>query len=126
MSETKPAQVLYFGCIGEAGHYLWNHRGRQTTDWASIQPWGEEVDGGLAPQDNGERQGEALLHHKGGWTAIAFWDRSVDSRPGSNSAFLVDREVGFDVAVTLAKTNFPAVWARFGFEVRQKGEGAAR
>ena len=27
-----------------------------------------------------QTQGEALLYHKQGWTAISFWDRSVDER----------------------------------------------
>jgi hypothetical protein len=67
--------------------------------------------------------GEALLHHRERagvtWTALAFWDRSVDDRYGSNSVFILRGALSFEEAVTLAREQFPEVWARFSFTVRE-------
>jgi hypothetical protein len=64
-----------------------------------------------------EVQGEALLHHAKGWTALAFWDRSVDSRPGSNAVFFADAYRGFDAMLADAREHWPTIFARFGFEI---------
>jgi hypothetical protein len=110
-------KLLYFGCIDQSGHYLWGDPQRRSFDFSDT-PWDTQVDGGLCMQ-GGQPQGQAVLHQKDGWTAIAFWDRSVDSRPGSNSAFLADKLLSFDEIVALSKERFPAVWKRFPFAVAQ-------
>lgn len=113
--------ILYFGCIRESGHYMWDARGRKS--YHDIpQPWGYSIDGKLCPPGdpwakNGQPQGSAALHHKDGWTALAFWDRTVDSRPGSNSAFLADETLTFEQLLERAKEAFPQVFARFTFNV---------
>lgn len=118
--------VYYFGCgKHEAGHY-WHKPGA-----VGIMrrppgcPWGNDIDGGLAPsfaiwRARGRReapQGQALVAHAGGWTALAYWDRSMDSRPGSNSAFAAEGDYSFDELLTAAKEQWPWVFERQRFEV---------
>ncbi len=108
---------FYFGCIGHSGHYLWSAPYRQCRD-VGTTPWGFAIDGKLCPITEGrQREGVASVHHKDGWTALAFWDRSIDSRPGSNSVFLAGEYLSFDEMVALAKSRFPDVWKRYSFDV---------
>lgn len=108
----------YFGCIGDTGHYLW------MSPWAHAphiimhkdNPWGTSIDGKLCPP-GAQVQGQALLHHLNGWTALAFWDRSVDSRPGSCSVFLATYTVSFDEMLELARARFAPVLSRFKFTI---------
>ena len=111
---AKPP-IYYFGCIGDSGHYLWRNDYNRGLDF-DVTPWGTDIDTGLCPPGN-QPQGLAALHHKDGWTALAFWDRSVDKRPGSNSVFLANRVVDFDGMMALARANFPAVIARLPFPI---------
>lgn len=118
MGETR---VFYFGCCSESGHYLWRPGPRPyLCDGATLrhgQPWGARIDASLCVRGV-QVEGLALIHHKDGWTALAFWDRSVDTRPGSNSVFLADGTHTFDQMVAIAKEHFPTVWQRFKFDVR--------
>lgn len=113
---------LYFGCENrESGHYLWMpgmhsvpyHVQRDQLP-GPLQPHG--LDGTYAPLGP-EVEGQALLHHVHGRTVLAFWDRSVDHRGGSNSAFILSGRLTFEEAVAQARAAFPEVWARFPFEV---------
>lgn len=81
-------------------------------------PWGNKIDGTLCPQKINQAEGVVAHDQKDGWTAIAFWDRSVDSRFGSNSAFLIHAEVSAEEAWRLAKERFPQVCARFKFPIK--------
>jgi len=112
--------VFYFGCIREVGHYVhdvWGHRRYSDVD----HPWCGALDAKLTPQEKRQVEGLAVLHHSGDWTAIGFWDRTVDKRSGANSAFLINRkDLSFEQAVELSRRAFPNVWARFPFEVRQQ------
>lgn len=73
---------LYFGCHQEAGHYLWYGNGlRAKYD----HPLGK-FDGSLClPKAVGERVAALSRLGASGYSALAFWDCSVDSRSGSNS-----------------------------------------
>lgn len=52
-----------------------------------------------------------------GWTMLTFWDRTIDERSGSNSAFILRGRLTFEETVTIAKAIFPKIWSRFPFEV---------
>lgn len=114
--------VLYFGCRQgvngdrEAGHYFYDDRLRSVRyDRAlAVIPW-DRVDGALAPRvGRAEKpQGVAALHHKDGWTALAFWDRTGDTRGNSSSTFFIEGEAPFDVALGIARETFPSLFARF-------------
>lgn len=125
------SDVYYFGCWEESGHYLWRAEGRSARrEESKVLPW-SQLDGTLPPADRRPMrregdypevdreapQGHAALHHKGGWTAIAFWDRSVDRRPGSSSTFLIRGIHTWEDAVRIAKAVYPRTWARYGFPI---------
>jgi hypothetical protein len=57
-------------------------------------------------------EGWARLHRLNGWTALAFWDRSCDTRGGSNSALIARGEHTAAEMVELFRRAFPAVWER--------------
>lgn len=90
--------VLYFGCRGEAGHYFHRLNQFESLEPPEGFPWGLTVDGRLQPPVQREprggytgagfRNGDAVRHVKDGWTAVAYWDRTVDSRPGSCSVLI--------------------------------------
>ena len=113
---------LYYGCWDDVGHYLHRVSG-MTISLQRVEkelPWGYHVDGGLAPQNSGQIQGQASLHHKDGWTALSFWDRTVDKRPGSSSTFLAKGTYDFEAMKKIAQENFPSIWQRFPFEITEK------
>lgn len=114
--------VYYFGPIRQAGHYLWLSEHRKSCDILETNPWKYKLDGKLAPSDNNEKEGEALIHHKEGWTALSFWDRTVDKRGGSNSTYLINKILNYDEMVALAQDRFPDRWGIMDFEVTNKGE----
>jgi len=111
-------RFYYFGCMSEAGHYFFSRDSRMSRDIDSPQgnPWGYSVDGKLCPT-GAQTQGLLQLHHKDGWTAIAFWDRSVDERPGSCSVFLCPGTKNAVEMLTLAAERFPNVMRRFNFSL---------
>jgi len=74
------------------------------------------IDGGLCPK-GAQIEGKALIHYKDGWTALSFWDRSVDMRGNSNSNFLADGKFTFEQMVEFAYQNFPEVTRRYKFSI---------
>jgi hypothetical protein len=125
-------EAFYFGCkrgVGgdtQAGHHLYDEsyrtvygRDRGWADWG-CGPF-DALDAALAPRPSGRYseapQGHAALHHRDGWTAISFWDRSGDSRGNSNSTFIFNAELTFDEALAEAHERFPALFERFPFEI---------
>ncbi|XXX79137.1 hypothetical protein WMF30_10225 [Sorangium sp. So ce134] len=131
---TDPS-VFYFGDPRlepgpGAGHHLWAPA-YGYVGWARLEeqrklPWGlAELDGRLAghpaladPRERGwwaskdQPEGIVRLHHRGGWTAISFWDRSGDGRHGSSSTFVAAGEHTAREMVELFQRSFPALWAR--------------
>jgi len=118
----RKSTAYYFGKI-DGGHHLC-HEDLDELNFEERKdnptPWGANMDGTLAPK-GAQIEGEALLHHKDGWTAIAFWDRSGDSRGNSNSAFFVQGTHTFDEMLAICKARFAPVFQRIRnrFEVKQ-------
>lgn len=109
-------RLFYFGCIEVAGHYLWDHNLKYVQrKYNNVLPW-ENLDGVLCPQITNEN-GVVKLHHKEGWTAAAFWDYSVDHRPGSNSVFFAEGIHGVYHMIEFIKKRFPSICKRFDFEL---------
>lgn len=114
-NENSHMKTLYFGCWGNStGHYLFESEYQKPP--MNTVPW-DSIDGGLAPAGVKQREGVAELHHKNGWTALAFWDRSVDKRPNSNSALFAEGTHSFDEMIQIAKDNFPQIMNRFNFPI---------
>jgi hypothetical protein len=111
--------VFYFGCVDRPGHYLFISDTREV--WhkedalpSSIYP---KCDTGFCRRDINEKEGAANVAYVDGYTILAFWDRSVDKRGKSNSAFIEKGTFTFEEMIVKAKQEFPKVWARFTFEV---------
>jgi hypothetical protein len=120
---------FYFGCWGGTGHYLFTSDGRQ----ASHQ---EGLDGPYLPicprgcprycsdMDRCQPQGLARLTVEARRTVLDIWDRTVDSRGGSHSLFILPPGLDFAQAVQAARRHFPQIWARLdaaGVVVREAG-----
>ena len=126
---TKPT-MAYFGPWDRSGHYFFNEDGYEIcSDERKRLPWSNfEIDGVLQPgcpdpNDRLERrtcpmiEGEALIHYKNGWTALAFWDCSVDHRPASSSTYIAEGTYTFEQMVELAKTRFAVRWNKMKFQI---------
>jgi hypothetical protein len=105
---------LYFGVLvpKQAGHHLYDSvLGVRDT---SLPPSLKEhhLDGGYCIYKPGQPQGEALIHHLDGFTVMAMWDRTGDSRPGSSSTFVMEGTHAYPAMCRLASEAFPAVWKR--------------
>ena len=123
------SEMYYFGPLEDVGHFLFaeggRHASREEYDW---HPWGDDIDGAIQPGVVFERgswrskgaliDGEAVLHHKDGWTALSFWDRTIDSRPGSHSTYIARGIFTFEQMVEMAKSRFAGRWGEMKFEVR--------
>ena len=119
-SSTKAramSEILYFGCVGRSGHYVYEpcstFRSRNIGESAE---WLRSMDGELPPKTT-SLEGAATITHRHNSTVISFWDRSVDTRPGSSSTFLIPGLMDFDTAKGVAKATFPEIWKRYKFEV---------
>lgn len=117
--------TIYFGCYKDTGHYHWypSPDGIRSVlscmheDRRNPTPWGDRIDGTLCPQSTNDL-GKAYLHHLDGWTALAFWDRTVDRRPGSCSVFCIERCLWeFRDVLAAFQAAFPTIYARFPFEI---------
>ena len=117
-STTK---IYYFGCIREAGHYLFGPGLGENVIKAApggvCLPW-KKIDATLAPK-NTRVQGKALYHNKDGFSAVAFWDNTVDKRPGSNSVFFFFVNYSFSLVVRYAQEKFPKIFKRFDFPIER-------
>lgn len=117
-------RMFYFGPWAQSGHHFRGEDGRMLPHDVEISlPWGSsmgwKIDGGLIPNKNYYAVGVAHVTHEHGWTAISFWDMSVDSRPASHSTYIAEGTFTFEQMVETAKTSFAARWNRMGFEVRR-------
>jgi hypothetical protein len=124
-------KAYYFGPYDQAGHHLHGPRGsmvlyatEKTLPWTvgeldgKMQPHSEDCGGKRSYCSCGSGpEGRALVHYKDGWTALSFWDRSVDPRGACNSTYIAQGEFSFNEMVAIAKAQFPKRWAKQKFEV---------
>jgi len=121
MEGLSVRECLFFGCWGDAGHYLW--RGQKQKVFSPSLPFDwRDLDCNFIADDCKWKQGNATLTHISGLTILSFPDNSVDGRPASHSTFVLPGELNFEDSVSLAKLAFPEVWDRYEFEVIIKGE----
>lgn len=109
--------VWYFGWSQYGGHALYR-RNETSSIPLDATPFGRSIDGSLCPQP--ERvDGRVALEHRDGWTAVAFWDRSGDKRPGSNTVFLTRADCGTMELLAAAKAQWAHVFNRPGFPLNR-------
>lgn len=120
-----PPRAYYFGVwagqssghffVDEYGHGVWEveaELGRIVQRENGLYPWG-------GSDRRPQVEGVAILEHHSGWTYLGFWDRSADPRGNCCSAFLLEGALHYEQAVQVARERFPAIWARYTFEVRR-------
>lgn len=118
MELTFP-EMLFFGAVKQAGHYLWRSGGFSASRaFEKALPFHFHfLDAGMLPEGVPQVEGAAGYCMINGWTVVSFWDRSVDSRMGSNSAFIYPDERSFEEMIAISNVQLPWFWSRVKFEV---------
>lgn len=108
------SEVYYFGCLREAGHYLWINEGYHAYDYRKYGLTDRLVyalDGAFCPFRIEYQRWLCSIVPP--WTIVSWWDSSQDTRPQSVSAFIGS---GFGNEphrlLDAARTKFPSVFAR--------------
>jgi hypothetical protein len=112
VASSELFDILYFGWSYPSGHTLHSRVRHLRYD---STPWGNDLDTGLLKDLPDNPDGRYVIEQRDGWTAIAFWDRSGDSRPNSNTAFLVAAIMPGNHLLELARKQWPEIFARRGF-----------
>lgn len=63
-----------------------------------------------------QREGEYALHHRDGWTALAWWDRSGRNGFWSNSVLLMRGKFSAQEIIAKAHVQFPNVMKRMDYQ----------
>lgn len=106
--------MLYFGCSNfNVGHYLFEESGQTNYNNSPVG----SLDGVYCPKDCDQLEGEASMVEKDGHTILAFWDRSKDTRFGSNAAFIEKGSHSAGEMIRMAKEKFPLIMSRFNFSI---------
>lgn len=124
--------VYYFGCWDRPGHYLHEPGGR-TVPYETVGPFtgavprGDQLplDGTFAPGPRSRWRGDiedetaVALTHIRGWTVLAMWDRSVDTRGACNAAFIAEGSNTMAEMWALARQHYPEIVKRLRAAPRQ-------
>ena len=117
------AAAYYFGLLGPYGHFL--HGVDAKVIWHPERTIEHFPDAWLRLMDTGLLRNAKLPDEITGivkwtcaapdWNAFVWWDRSGDSRPGSNSGFYVSGFPSTDIASTLqaARNSFDFACEQF-------------
>lgn len=114
--------LLYFGCIGVAGHYLWLTEGHTAGGHGSIFRSRSGIEGisesfincmdGVYVPGHTREQGQYQVSVVPPFCIVAWHDFTVDKRPGSNSALLGIGYGGVEDIFADAIVKFPSVMKR--------------
>lgn len=110
---------FYFGCGREAGHHLFK-KNKMTADHNPLTERLQRLDGDLAPAFNRQLLYHAAFSRLGalGYSAVSWWDHTVDTRTGSNSTiFAPTLFTSKDDILYYAKPMFPWVFSRLPQEL---------
>lgn len=114
---------FYFGAWSRdrLGHYLYAPGGSTSRRNEAALPFDPRIlDAGLLPPEQGQQEeGRIARAVIGNWCVLAFWDRSADSRFQSNSAFVFDAVAPTEQLLAIAREQFPEVFKRFTFELKE-------
>lgn len=135
--------LLFFGVMKEyGGHDMWvseterldpfwidgvwqfQDKRRITIPWnrvhAALCPgkrsFDEHAFGEVAPEH--QREGEYSLHHAEGWTALAWWDRSMRCGYWSNSALFTKGHVSASTLLERGRETFPERMAKIAYQFK--------
>lgn len=105
----NPPSIHYYGCLFRGTTQMYS---RHDTIAYHETPWSYELDEVLV------QDGDLLIgmghhvRHKDGWTAVVFWDNSLDKRPFAISVFLVAKNWTKDQVLNEARKQWPEVFER--------------
>ena len=108
-------RVYFFGCVSTPGHYLWGADGREQYPLFRhfSDALGVSLDTGVLKEAGiPDIPGRACFLQRGGYSLVCWWDRSGDTRPGSNSAFIVEGDHSADEVLRLGVKFFPRIAPR--------------
>jgi len=103
--------------VKSAFGHVWSHRGAERfvpRAWRCPDPtlvWNAQT----AIRYSGEyeqEQGAACLRMRDGWTALSWWDRSGDMRPGSNTTLAAEGAFTFKQMLEILQMKFPHIHER--------------
>jgi hypothetical protein len=120
MTTSTETPVYYFGCWDQAGHYLVDPSGRNVSQAGPFTPSNLDVTfpprmskpGHSVSSRSVEDETIVVLEHWQGWTVLAMWDRSIDTRGASNAAFIAEGKHTHDEMWELARRYYPKIVAR--------------
>ena len=107
--------LYFFGCGAHVGHSWFGPNLRPVSQLerkALNRHFGSHIDGTFAPAHPHRDNGNAQLSQTGEWTILAWHDRSVDRRMGSNSALVASGAWSFDQMLSALREHFPGVATR--------------
>ncbi len=112
-------KCFYFGVSPgpNFGHYLHPVSGSRSEAEKSLPFKVHVLDSALLPPNLPQREGVVYRSYINGYTILSFWDRSGDSRPGSNSSFIIEGIIGAVEGLDVARNRFPDVFNRIKFEL---------
>jgi len=113
MSGPHRAEWFYFGCVGGTGHYLFDRRLNKVHSGNGGPAL--NFDGVLCPPGSRKLYVAALARLGAtGHSALAFWDCTIDSRPGSNSIIFAP-SLAASPALIMRKFSelFPTIFQRW-------------
>ncbi len=102
--------LYYFGCADQPGHHLYDQHGRMLRVAGPFTPF--NIDGIFPHRMPGQDESIVSLVYWQGWTVLAMWDRSIDTRQGSNVAFIADTPLSLADMWSLARATYPKIVAR--------------
>lgn len=112
------SRFWYFGCESKdkTGHYLFStySDGGTTRDDSHLGFPTRQFDGTFQPVRQIPGTWRLLVIHGDGdlITILAGWDRTADTRYGSNASFIAHGNHSVDVMIEMAKKHFPEQWKR--------------
>lgn len=114
--------IYFFGYWGSPGHVVHGPGNGYVSmaTRATLPVTVTALDASFAPRDPRQTEGRAAVHHVRGWTIVAWWDRAGDSRPNSNSAFLMKGEHTLSAVLLEAAAQYPELLPRFATLVEVK------
>lgn len=115
----RPRLLFYFGCENSSvGHFLWSQEWRPGLR-GTFNPGAlfSALDGAFCPPDQ-IPEGIFKKSVVQPWTIVSWWDRSVDSRPGSHSTFILEGQFDAIEVLRRARIKFPSVFARQRCELK--------
>lgn len=111
--------VYFCGCLDSVGHFVYAPGNRTAARSHKAMgapegcPW-KYLDSSEFRKGVPQKQGNAVLIHKGGWTVLSAHDFTVDKRGGSHATFAIAADRDWDAMLAAVREQWPEILARIG------------